>query len=91
LGAVIRPHESHDLDPTDVLDWVLEDDRVSVFRTGIEDSPALRGVHKTNAELVAHAVEHVQKRGVSILTDPAQVRETMRLPLESPRQTATVG
>ena len=79
IGSVIRPHESTELDPSEVLDWCLQDDRVSAFRTGIEDSPALGGIQKTNPELVEYAVKHCQEKGVPIQTDSTEVRKTMHL------------
>ena len=90
VGAVIPPQKAkkessirfepgkHDYH--EVMQWVTDDHRVGLFRVGLEDTPELYGKQRKNAELVAHAAEFFDKKGVEIVTDAHVLREAFGLP-----------
>ncbi len=92
VGAVIRPKESSESpvnpltqgqhDYHEVMDWVVDDPRIDIFRVGLEDTPKCYGWQWKNHELVEYAVDFFLNRGRDILTDPAILRNHMGLSTE---------
>lgn len=87
VGAVIRPKEASrsfldDLpnnihDYYQVMEWVVDDPRVNIFRVGLEDTPELYGEQWTNPELITHVAEFFDSRGRVIEKDPNALRNIL--------------
>ncbi len=99
-GAVIVPPMAkasrHDLsnnkhDYREVFNWIAEDNRVDVFRTGIEDTPVLYGRDQTNEDLVKHAAYLCNVFDIPIETDPNIVRDRFGFPHDPPETLSRAG
>ncbi len=81
------PEGKHDY--REVIDWVVEYNEearasgavpVTIFRSGLEDTPVLYGVPQTNASLVEHVRDLLAEHGIVPEQDLGKVRELLTAP-----------
>jgi uncharacterized protein (DUF849 family) len=96
-GAVIPPpvaktdpldDSPHRHDYQKVFSWIAKDNRVDVFRVGVEDTPVLYGRQQTNTDLVIHARELCSETGIDVIKDPGQVRKIFGFSYKAPGSSA---
>jgi len=87
-GIAIRPEDARNYanfsepgkhDYKEVLEWIAEDNRVDVFRAGVEDTPVLYGDHTSNGGLIRHIAGLCRKKGIKVETDIETVRRQFGL------------
>jgi hypothetical protein len=78
------PPGKHDY--REVIEWVIDYNRkakksgvlpVSIFRTGLEDTPVLYGKQQTNASLTRHATDIFREHDIKIETNQQKVNDTL--------------